>query len=78
MSYHDQLHPWLIICHLPKMQRVNVARFRKRNDAEAHLKALQQMTPQFSYAIIFDVSVSNSPTPPPLSIWPDSFGKPYS
>ncbi|NJO40034.1 MAG: hypothetical protein HC769_09980 [Cyanobacteria bacterium CRU_2_1] len=56
LSYHDRLHPWCIIRLLPKMQRTVIARFRKRNDAEAHLKLLQQMNPEAKYAIVFDPS----------------------
>jgi hypothetical protein len=37
------------------MQRLIVARFRKRNDAEAHLKALRQLTPDAAYQIVFDL-----------------------
>lgn len=53
-TYYDRLHPWCIIRLLPKMQRAVVARFRRRNDAEAHLKILQQMNPDADYLIIFD------------------------
>ena len=53
-TYFDRLHPWCIIRLLPQMQRTVVARFRKRNDAEAHLKILQQMNPDAEYVIIFD------------------------
>ena len=61
MPYYDQLHPWCIIRHLPKMQRLTVARFRRRNEAEAHLRALQLLTPQYHYTIIFDPTL---PAPP--------------
>jgi hypothetical protein len=52
--YFDRLHPWCIIRLLPQIQRTVIARFRKRNDAEAHLKILQQMNPDAEYVIIFD------------------------
>jgi len=52
--YYNRLHPWCIIRLLPQMQRTVVARFRRRNDAEAHLKILQQMNPDADYWIIFD------------------------
>lgn len=55
MSYYDQLHPWCIVRLLPNLRRVVVARFRRRNDAEEHLKLLRQMTPTVVYAIVFDV-----------------------
>jgi hypothetical protein len=68
MTYHDRLHPWCIIRHLPKMQRVVVARFRRRNDAEAHLKVLQHMVPA-SYTIIFDVVDDRPDLPTSLRNW---------
>jgi hypothetical protein len=53
-TYWNRLHPWCILRLLPKMQRTVVARFRRRNDAEAHLKILQQLNPDAEYLIIFD------------------------
>lgn len=54
MSYKEQLSPWCIIRHLPNLQRIVVARFRRRNDAENHLRLIQQMCPHVSFSIIFD------------------------
>lgn len=54
MTYYDRLHPWCIIRLLPQMQRTVVRRFRQRNEAEAHLRALQRLTPDAEYAIVFD------------------------
>lgn len=53
-TYHNRLHPWLIIRQLPKMQRSTVCRFRKRNEAEEYLKVLQRLSPDATYLIIFD------------------------
>lgn len=52
--YWEQLHPWCVVRQLPEMQRVVLARFRKRNQAEDHLKVLRRLRPG-SYAIVFDV-----------------------
>jgi hypothetical protein len=54
MSYRDRLSPWCIIQFLPNMQRLVLARFRKRNDAEAHLRALRRLNPTQHYEIGFD------------------------
>ncbi|WAL61992.1 hypothetical protein [Thermocoleostomius sinensis] len=54
MNYRDRLSPWCIIQLLPKMQRSVVARFRKRHDAEAHLRALRRLNPALHYEIVFD------------------------
>jgi hypothetical protein len=53
-DYHDRLHPWCIICCLPNAQTLIVQRFRRRNEAEAHLRVLQQINPAIGYEIIFD------------------------
>lgn len=58
MTYHQRLHPWCIIRFLPKMQRQVVIRFRHRNDAEAHLRALCQLEPTATYDIIFDPALT--------------------
>ncbi|MEM8643135.1 MAG: hypothetical protein AAGG51_30610 [Cyanobacteria bacterium P01_G01_bin.54] len=39
---------------LPKMQRVVVGRFRKANDAEAHVRSLKKLIPNARFIIIFD------------------------
>lgn len=54
MSYKEQLSPWCIIRHLPQSQRLIVCRFRRRNDAEDHLRLLRQMCQNASFSIIFD------------------------
>lgn len=54
MSYLDRLRPWCIIKPLPDLQRLTVARFRRRNDAEAHLQVLRRLIPHVTYIIIFD------------------------
>ncbi len=53
-TYYDRLHPWMIIRQLPKMQRLTLCRFRQRSEAEAYLKALQRLSPEATYQIIFD------------------------
>ncbi|NET04585.1 MAG: hypothetical protein F6K09_33075 [Merismopedia sp. SIO2A8] len=55
MTYKDKLFPWRIIRHLPNMQRLVVARFRRRNEAEAYLKTLQGLMPNLKHIIIFDI-----------------------
>ncbi|NEO91743.1 MAG: hypothetical protein F6K56_16465 [Moorea sp. SIO3G5] len=55
MSYSQRLHPWVVVRLLPKMQRVVVARFRNRSDAEGHLQALKRLMPDADFIIIFDI-----------------------
>jgi hypothetical protein len=56
MTYFEKLHPWTIICPLPNLQRRTVARFRRRNDAEAHLQVLKRLMPNIPFEIVFDVA----------------------
>lgn len=60
ISYRDALSPWCIVRLLPQMQRITVARFRRRNDADAHVRVLRHLIPEGIYVILFDGAV----TPP--------------
>ncbi|MFE1744819.1 hypothetical protein [Coleofasciculus sp. H7-2] len=60
MTYYAKLHPWCIIRSLPDMRSLIVARFRGRNDAEAHLRILKANTPNIPYSIIFDTTPETS------------------
>lgn len=64
-AYSQLLHPWCVVQLLPHMQRRTVARFRRRNDADAHLKALRRLSPSAQYTVVFD------PAPSILCITPD-------
>ncbi len=54
MTYFEKLHPWCLIRLLPNCQRIVVARFRKRNDADEHLRVLQRLVKHRTFVIIFD------------------------
>jgi hypothetical protein len=41
------------------MQRITVARFRRRNEAEDHLQVLRRLIPNAPLAVIFDVTVTD-------------------
>ena len=60
MTYYSKLHPWCIVRSLPDMRFLIVARFRGRNDAEAHLRILKANTPNVPYSIIFDTTPETS------------------
>ncbi|WP_424097485.1 hypothetical protein [Moorena producens] len=53
-TYRDRLKPWCVIRHLPKRQRITVARFNRRSDAEAYQQALNRLLPNFNYVVIFE------------------------
>ncbi|WP_416669670.1 hypothetical protein [Egbenema bharatensis] len=54
MTYRERITPWMIVRLLPKMQRVVVGRFRRRVDAEGHLRFLRQHIPEGEFRIVFD------------------------
>jgi len=57
-AYNQLLHPWCVVQLLPHMQRRIVARFRRRNDADAHLKAMRRLSPSAQYTVMFDPAPS--------------------
>ncbi|MDY7015668.1 MAG: hypothetical protein SVX43_19155 [Cyanobacteriota bacterium] len=64
MSYFERLHPWCIVRSLPNLRRIIVARFRRRNDAIAHLEVLQRLVPHATLTLVFETpapSRSRSP-----------------
>jgi len=55
MTYFERLHPWCIIKLLPNCQRIVVARFRRRRDADDHFRVLQRFVKEFTFVIVFDM-----------------------
>jgi hypothetical protein len=70
MSYKDKLNPWCIIRPLSNVQMRVVGRFRRRVDAEGHLKILKRMIPNVPFEIMFDITPEHTDledlTPRPL------------
>ena len=60
MTYKLKLLPWCIVRRFPNSSSQIIIRFRRRNDAEAHLKILKGKNPSASYEVFFDVT-SESP-----------------
>ena len=56
MAYKDKLNPWCIIRPLSDVQMRIVGRFRRRVDAEEHLKILKRMIPNVPFEIMFDIA----------------------
>ena len=54
MTYLERLSPWCIVKLLPNMQRQVIARCRRRNDVEEHLRILRRLLPSARFAIAFD------------------------
>jgi hypothetical protein len=55
MTYLERLTPWCIIRPFPNMRTLIVGRFRRRVDAEGHLRILKQIMPSVPFEIVFDV-----------------------
>jgi hypothetical protein len=55
MTYLQRLHPWCIIRPFPDMRTLIVGRFRRRVDAEGHLRILKQLMPSVPFEVVFDV-----------------------
>jgi hypothetical protein len=53
-AYKERLNHWAIARLLPNMQRIVVARFRSRSDADGHLQRLRQLIPNASFVVVFD------------------------
>jgi predicted RecB family nuclease len=58
MSYQEKLSPWVIYRQLANLQRIEVVRFRWRNDAEEYLKVVQRMVPQARFEIVYEANPS--------------------
>ncbi|QLE54088.1 hypothetical protein [Nostoc sp. TCL26-01] len=51
----SNIHPWCVIRQLPDMQRLVVARFHRRHDADGYLQVLQRLLPKANHLIVFDL-----------------------
>jgi len=54
MTYRDRLNHWAVIRLLPKMQRVVVARFKHRSDADGYAVLLRRLFPDGLFVVVFD------------------------
>ena len=60
LRYRDWVLHQSEVSHLPKMQRLIILRFRKRNNAEDHLRLLKSFSPAITYELVFDLPVASS------------------
>ena len=63
MNYQDKLSPWKIVRLQSNLQHVIVGNFRRRGDAEGHLRILKRMMPHLQFAIVFDVGHAEESIP---------------
>jgi hypothetical protein len=66
LTYRDRLLPWHLIRHLPNCQRITVARFARRPDAESYLNALRRLMPAVPHAIVFVNALCETETSVPI------------
>ena len=57
MPYRNRLNRWIIVRLLPNMQRIVVARFYKRCDADGHLQVVRRLVPDGQFEIVFDCNL---------------------
>jgi hypothetical protein len=56
MTYKHKLLPWCIVRRFPNSSSQVIIRFRRRNDAEAHLQILKSNNPSACYEVFFDIT----------------------
>lgn len=68
MNTQETLNAWVIYRLMPNLQRLPVAQFRSRKDAESSLKIIRQMLPDTELILAFEMSTkrlnSDSIQPP--------------
>ncbi len=53
-TYKKRLNAWAIARSIPDMERVIVARFRSRSDADGYLRHLRQEIPNSNFEVVVD------------------------
>lgn len=53
-AYKERLNSWTVARVLPDEQRVTVARFRSRSDAEGRMRLMRQLAPDARFELVFD------------------------
>ncbi|MGJ3250005.1 MAG: hypothetical protein ACFE0J_02570 [Elainellaceae cyanobacterium] len=59
MNYQEQLNPWVVHQLLPNLTQQTLARFRRRNEADAYLRVMKQMRPHLRFTVAFEVQPSS-------------------
>lgn len=49
----SSVYPWCIVRLLPNMQRLTIARFHHRSNADGYLSVLQRIEPEAAFVIVF-------------------------
>ena len=54
MPYKERLKCWVLVRLLPNMQRMTVAQYRSRSDADGHLVILRRLMPNAKFVVMFN------------------------
>ncbi|TAE53838.1 MAG: hypothetical protein EAZ87_23105 [Nostocales cyanobacterium] len=54
VSYRNRLNSWTIARVLANQERVIIARFRAKSDADGYIQHLRQLSPQTNFELFFD------------------------
>lgn len=65
MNYPETPNTWTIYRMLPNFQRLPVAQFRSRSEAESSLKVMRQLLPNTELILAFEIGAEN-PTAEPI------------
>ncbi|NEU77455.1 hypothetical protein PI95_034610 [Hassallia byssoidea VB512170] len=58
-KYKPNANPWAIFRCFEPTRQVCVARFRRRSEADGHIKTLRRMIPDASFQVVFDSQGDN-------------------
>jgi hypothetical protein len=62
MNTPETTNSWIIYRLLPNFQRLPVAQFRSRSEAESSLKVIRQLLPNSEFILAFEVGLENPTT----------------
>ncbi|BAZ27893.1 hypothetical protein NIES4074_03210 [Cylindrospermum sp. NIES-4074] len=57
MPYKDDLKRWVVVRLLANMQRVTVAKFRSRADADGYLQIIRRLQPHSQFMVMFNADL---------------------
>lgn len=58
MRYCDRLQRWLVVRLLPNMQRVTIAAFYHRSDAEGYVQVMRRLIPEGMFVVLFNAEAA--------------------
>lgn len=59
MLYRDRLQRWLVVRLLSDMQRVTIATFYYRSDAEGYVQVMRRLIPEGAFVVLFNTETAD-------------------